>query len=84
MMVIRGTVGPEGNANRLFNHIFPADRCTWQQIDDASGRGYGITDVRYYPGTTSTLGGESAPVHTIADAELGFIGKSGRFVEITT
>ena len=55
-------------------HIFPADRCTWTQLNDPQG-GYLIDDAYFWDGTTT--GGT-----TIDNPRLGFIGKSGRFVEI--
>ncbi len=52
--------------------IYPADRCTWEQLTDPTG--YGIDDAVFYPG--NTVG------RLLYDAQLGFIGKSGRFVKI--
>ena len=73
MMVLRGDVGAA--ANTLVGYIFPADRCSWEQVVDASGRGYGIDNANFYPGTTVTLGGVSAADFTIANAELGIYRK---------
>ncbi len=52
--------------------IYPADRCTWEQRTDPTG--YGIDDGVFYPGNVVGV--------PLFDAELGFIGKSGRFVKI--
>lgn len=57
----------------LDTFIFPADRCRWRVDADAAG-GYEIHDAQFYPGN-------GAPV-SITNAELGYIGKSGRFVQI--
>lgn len=54
--------------------IFPADRCTWRVGADGA-RGYRIDQAVFYNGVTA--GGTP-----IADPALGYIGKSGRFVEI--
>lgn len=59
--------------------IYPADRCTWTQepapASSAPGQ-YGIENGFYVNHTTSVDLGD--------DISLGFIGKSGRFVAITT
>ena len=52
--------------------IYPADRCTWKQFQ--LERGYGIGSVEFYPGNATAI--------DIVAAQLGYIGKSGRFVEI--
>ena len=67
MMVIRGVRA--GNTE-----IHPADRCTWRQAAVATG-GYEVNNVVFYPGNAA---GEA-----VTQPELGFIGKSGRFVPIT-
>ena len=56
--------------------IFPADRCTWRTGPDGA-RGYRIDQAVFYDGVTA--GGTP-----IADPALGYIGKSGRFVEIAS
>lgn len=53
-------------------YIWPADRCRWRVAQDING--YEIHNAQFYPGN-------AAPVN-IANAELGYIGKSGRFVKI--
>ena len=57
--------------------IFPADRCTWQQVDDTNG--YSIDVVRFYPGDAAAT--DLSPDGT--SNMLGFIGKSGRFVAVS-
>ena len=57
-------------------HIFPADRCTWTQLDNPNG-GYEIDDATFWDGNSS-LG------TAIDNPRLGFIGKSGRFVQIAS
>ena len=58
----------------------PADRCSWQ-ISAATGGGYNVGNVFFYDGN-----GAGVDVSTITNATLshrfGFIGKSGRFVEM--
>jgi len=54
--------------------IFPADRCTWRVGPDGD-RGYRIDQAVFYNGVAAN----GVP---IADPALGYIGKSGRFVEI--
>ena len=84
-MVIQGQITSATEAAALgipanTNHIFPADRCVWTQ-NAAAGGGYNITTVRYFPGVTLT--GSTSNNHVVVDtAQLGYIGKSGRFVEI--
>jgi len=54
--------------------IFPADRCTWRSGPDGD-RGYRVDQAVFFDGVTA--GGTP-----IVDPALGYIGKSGRFVEI--
>ena len=56
--------------------IFPADRCTWRTGPDGD-QGYRIDQAVFFDGVTA--GGTP-----IADPALGYIGKSGRFVEIAS
>lgn len=79
MMMIQGTIGS------LTNRLFPADRCSWSQDDDTDDRGYIITDAIFYPGRTGEIGGQtvSGAGIQISNPQLGYIGKSGRFVPIT-
>ena len=85
MMVIRGTVDTtitQAGFASGDTRIFPADRCVWEQVDDATG-GYSITNASFV-GLTHTPGATPAQGRYIllTDAQLGFIGKSGRFVAI--
>ena len=52
--------------------IYPADLCTWVQTDVDGG--YTISTVEFY-GTGSAV--------AVTGADLGFIGKSGRFVKLS-
>ena len=89
MMVIRGTVNITiTNAGFASGdtRIFPADRCVWSQVDDSTG-GYSIDNASFV-GLTHTPGGSGAGEATgryvlLTDAQLGYIGKSGRFVAIS-
>ena len=54
--------------------IYPADRCTWRQDPGENNQGYIVHSAQFFGlGTTATV---------LHDAQLGYIGKSGRFVEI--
>lgn len=55
------------------NTIYPAETCTWVQTEGQGG-GYDVTTVKTY-----ITGTEIA----IAAAELGYLGKSGRFVKMS-
>ena len=58
--------------------IYPADRCSWRQVDNASG-GYSINTVMFYPGNAAAEDLTGAGATNL----LGFVGKSGRFVAIS-
>ena len=68
MMVILGTTTAGAQT------IYPADRCTWVQATRTDGMGYSIASASFYPG--------NAAATVIPNPRLGYIGKSGRFVEI--
>lgn len=81
MLVIQGTLS-QAERRTLFDDnnligdvtaIFPADRCIWE--------------VPTYDGDNYTLGAASVVAadreFLIANAQLGFIGKTGRFVGFT-
>lgn len=72
------TIANTGVENGSFK-LFPADRCTWTTQYNATTRNYEITIAEFYPGNgnAASLNGTNRVV------ELGYIGKSGRFVEIT-
>ena len=62
--------------------LFPADRCTWDY--EYSNNQYDIMNAEFFLGA-STTGEPTAVVGlngTNRRVSLGFIGKSGRFVEI--
>ena len=76
MMVIQGRVGVNTHGITAgVDHIFPADRCVWSQTAGPNNDGYVIGTTFFFPGDTSTA-------TVITQARLGYIGKSGRFVEI--
>lgn len=88
MMVIRGNLS-QSESRQVFDDaglsaqtgvIFPADRCVFTIVTNASG-GYTISQAAFHgfsdPGTTNR-----DRAYSIANPELGFIGKSGRFVQI--
>ncbi len=57
--------------------IYPADRCTWQIVQDTNG--YHIESVSFV-GAPAT----AVALNTTADVvAFGFIGKSGRFTPIS-
>ena len=53
--------------------IYPADNCSWKEAAVSAG-GYSINTANFY-GTGSAV--------SIANPVLGFIGKSGRFVQVS-
>ena len=79
MMVLQGTLPANtfGTSTNLATDVLhlPADRCTWTS-SAATGGGYKI-DKAYL-----ILGAGSTSTATISNPKLGFIGKSGRFVEM--
>lgn len=54
------------------NVIYPAEFCTW--VEGSVSGGYTVTSVNTFITGTAVA---------IADAELGYIGKSGRFVKLS-
>ena len=89
MMVIQGTVDGTFTETGLADgdiRIFPADRCIWAQIttvdsDSNPTGGYSIDDAAFIGLTHSSAGnGSYIP---LTSAQLGYIGKSGRFVAIS-
>ena len=81
MYVIRytndGTAGSVANTQPNGIRYFPADRCTWNQAQEAGSSNYVISGVYFYDGQSAT--GELLD----GSVELGVIGKSGRFVGFT-
>ena len=56
--------------------IYPADRCTWSERYSDARQQYIILSPTFYTATgTSSLND--------SEAQLGYIGKSGRFVGIS-
>ena len=93
MMMIQGTpIGDIGVNNAAGTDIrtadvtlWPADRCTWTQVNPAtSNAGYSITNAYFWPGASVAVGTTVTNVDAISitNPRLGFIGKTGRFVEI--
>lgn len=78
MMVIRGTIGT------AVNGIWPADRCSWVQSYEEGQTEYRIGSAVFYPGADTIIAGATtSAAHGITNnPQLGFIGKSGRFVAI--
>ena len=72
MMVIRGTIPANTLGNNLVGDLLhlPADRFAWT-TSAATGGGYKI-DKAFLIHSTANV--------TITNPELGFIGKSGRYV----
>ena len=81
MMVIRGTVAAVSSeglvlaANTEYN--FPADRVIWSD-SPATGGGYQIDSAHFANGAAVNGNDYIA----ITNPRLGYIGKSGRFVEL--
>ena len=92
MMVLRGAPAGDIGVNNVPGTdittanitIWPADRCTWTQVNPTTSNGsYSITNAFFWPGASvATAGVTNADAVSIPDATLGFIGKTGRFVEI--
>ena len=80
MMVIKVRTGGTAVHNVQPNStgIYPADRCSWMQVPET--RGYSIDRVFFYTGNAAAV---QLDPDGIVSIELGFIGKSGRFVAIT-
>ena len=76
MMVVRGTVPANTFGTHAANVVFhlPADRCVWTQVDNGGSAGYDIANARVFTATAEVA---------VSSPELGYIGKSGRFVKIT-
>ena len=83
MMVIRGTATiraaetgpPVVAALTITDGIFPADRCVWEQSQQMDTSNYEISNAHFVAG--------NGTYNPIANPELGYIGKSGRFVGMT-
>ena len=76
-------VGRSISANATSTFYLPADRCSWQ-ITAHTGGGYEIASVRFYDGSVADGNDVSATVSGVStvNASFGYIGKSGRFVEL--
>ena len=77
MMVLRGSLAAAHQgipANE--SHLFPADKCVWGQIYDGTAREYQIQGAYFFSGNVNAV--------QIQNPQLGYIGKSGRFVEIAS
>lgn len=76
MLVVKGTVPANTFGTNLVTDefILPADSCVWQSGDFTPNGGYEISDVFFILGGTEVV---------VSNAELGHIGKSGRFVQYT-
>lgn len=63
--------------------IVPADRCVWVQAYNESATAnndhYTISTVRFYDGSTAN----GTALNASNTYQLGFVGKTGRFVPIT-
>ena len=82
MMVIRGSLATAFQGIPATQvHNFPADRCVWSQSYVGTENAYRITGARFFGHGGGATNPPAAAV--IQNAELGYIGKSGRFVPIT-
>ena len=76
MMVIRGSLAAAHQgipATQI--HLFPADKCVWGQTYDLNV-GYQTQGAYFFSGNQDAV--------QIQNPQLGYIGKSGRFVEIAS
>ena len=62
-------------------YYFPADRCVWQ-ITAHTGGGYEIANVYVFDGVTDNGVDATGGANLDVNASFGYIGKSGRFVEL--
>lgn len=69
MLVIRAANG----------NIYPADRAVWR-IAEVTGGGYKLT---HFTANAASVATNANPAAATAGDELGYIGKSGRFVAYT-
>ena len=94
MYVIQATLTSGSSATTIAGQAFaastthtiylPADRCTWR-IAETTGGGYSISNVAYFDGNAAA-GQDLSTSNTNISASIlrfGYIGKTGRFVEIT-
>ena len=70
-------VGKRANVARYI----PADRCVWEIADDVNG-GYNIDNVRVIVNAFSPTQDINVTTFPGVTLRFGFIGKSGRFVEM--
>ncbi len=59
------------------SQYIPAEKCTWEIVADTNG-GYSIANVKFFSGNAAVF----ALTDTNVSYTFGYIGKSGRFVEI--
>lgn len=63
--------------------FIPADKCVWEYDSTFTGDGYRITNVEFFDGNSA-----ASPLHTVTGVAheewLGYIGKTGRFVAISS
>ena len=91
MYVLRGDITISGTdrsglPDGTTTMIFPADRCIWAQSYNQTTSEYTISDAYFLPLTHSagTAADDIGSFYPLANAQLGYIGKSGRFVEIAS
>ena len=65
-------------------NIFPVEKCMFR-VGPATGGGYKLTKLMLInvSGTPAPTLQEANPTNATAGDELGYIGKSGRFIAIT-
>ena len=73
------TIGSHVDVPAGQSRYFPADRCSFRTTYNATAGQYEISDAYFYPGTSTAVDLST----TNTTSHLGFIGKSGRFVEMT-
>ena len=78
----RGGHDLAGTVGSVLTAYFPADRCSWEQTANSNG-GYDITNARFFAGNDADGVALGSTTGVTAVVELGYIGKSGRFVPIT-
>ena len=59
--------------------LVPADRCVWTTTYNSTAGAYQLSNVRFYDGNAAN----GNALENNHDYQLGYVGKSGRFVGIS-
>lgn len=81
-VMINAQVGDFIAPDNPTTYILPADRCTWRE-PEYNGTNYDLNLVVFYEGDGTNVAFSEIDNANVDSVELGFIGKSGRFVATT-